>query len=175
MKQLSILLFVLAGCFAVTSVFCAETKEADKLPYSLTDAELDKKLGIDEKNVVPNEYIWVVYFHRVPGCDTCQLMSKYVYETVEKRFGNAVKERKIVLRYQNFEDRKNAALVTKLGIKSPTLAVIQVKDGKLAKTKMATQIWALAAEKEKFIDYVEKEIKAYIDESAAAQTVGNKP
>ena len=173
MKQLSILLF--AVCFAVTSVFCAETKEADKSPYSLTDAELDKKLGIDEKNVVPNEYIWVVYFHRVPGCDTCQLMSKYVYETVEKRFGNAVKERKIVLRYLNFEDRKNAALVTKLGIKSPSLAIMQVKDGRPAKTKLAAQVWAFAAEKEKFIDYVEKEIKAYTDESAAAQTVEYKP
>ena len=162
MRSLHVLLFVLATCFAVSYVCQAQTKAEDKPPYSLTDVELDKKLGIEEKTELPKEYIWVVYFHRVPGCDTCQLMSKYIYETVEKQFSDDVKGKKIVLRFQNFEDRKNAALVQKLGIKSPSLAIIQIKDGKLVKAKLAGQIWSLAAEKEKFVDYVEKEIKAYI-------------
>jgi len=148
-------------CFAVSTVFCAEKTDEDKPPYYLTDAELDKKLGVDEKVDAPKEYVWVIYFHRVPGCDTCQLMSKYIYETIKERFGGDVKGRKIVLRYRDFEEKKNADLVKKLGIKSPSLAVIQIKDGKMAKAKPAAKIWSLAAEKDKFIDYVEKEIKSY--------------
>ncbi|MCL2744043.1 MAG: nitrophenyl compound nitroreductase subunit ArsF family protein [Planctomycetaceae bacterium] len=164
MRLFHVLLFVLASCFTVASVFSAEKKETDKPPYYLTDAELDKKLGIDEKTESPKEYIWAVYFHRVPGCDTCQLMSKYIYETIEKRFGDDVKSRNIVLRYRNFEEKNNAALVKKLGIKTPSLAVIQIKDGKMVKAKLADKIWSLAAEKEKFLDYVEKEIKVYTAE-----------
>jgi hypothetical protein len=164
MRLLPVLLFVLTACFAVAHVCNAQTKEEEKPPYYLTDAELDKKLGIDEKADAPKEYIWVVYFHRVPGCATCQLMSKYIYETVEKRFGDDVKGKNIVLRFQNFEERKNAALVQRLAIKSPMLAIIQVKDGKLVKAKHADKVWTLAAEKEKFMDYVEKEIKTYIEE-----------
>ena len=161
MKHFHVLLFFLASCFAVTEISRAEKAEENKPPYYLTDAELDKKLGIDENAEAPKEYLWVVYFHRVPGCDTCQLMSKYVYETMEKRFAEDVKNRRIVLRYKNFEDPKNASLVKSLGIKSPSLAVVQVKDGKMAKAKLAAKIWSLAAEKEKFIEYVEAEIKSY--------------
>ena len=163
MRPFPLLLFVLAACLTALNVFGAEKKE-DKPPYYLTDAELDKKLGVDEKAEAPTEYVWVVYFHRVPGCDTCQLMSKYIYETVKERFGDGVEEKKIVLRYKNFEEKKNADLVKKLGIKSPSLAVIQIKDGKMVKAKLADKIWSLAAEKKKFLDYVEKEIKVYADE-----------
>jgi hypothetical protein len=164
MKLLPTLLFVLAAYVTASNVLCQERREDDRPPYYLTDEELDKKLGIDEKTEAPKEYVWVVYFHRVPGCATCQLMSKYIYETVEKQFGDNVKAKEIVLRYQNFEDRKNAGLVKKLGIKSPSLAVVQIKDGKLVKAKLADKIWALAAEKEKFVDYVEEEIKTYTEE-----------
>jgi hypothetical protein len=118
----------------------------------------------NKKTETLKEYVWVVYFHRVPGCDTCQLMSKYIFETVNERFGDDVKGKKIVLHYRNFEEKKNADLVKKLGIKSPMLAVIQIKDGKMVKAKLADKIWSLAAEKKKFIDYVEKEIETYTDE-----------
>ena len=164
MKPLPVLLFFLVAWFAAANIFSAEKKEEDnKPPYYLTDAQLDKALGIDEKVKAPKEYVWVVYFHRVPGCDTCQVMSKYIYETVKARFGDDVKDRKIVLRYRDLEDKKNADLIKKLGIKSPMLAVIQIKDGKMAKAKLADKIWSLAAEKKKFMDYVEKEIEAYTD------------
>jgi hypothetical protein len=168
MRLLPALLFVLAVCIAAPRAISTEKKEEEKPPYYLTDAELDKKLGVADDEALkveaPKEYIWVVYFHRVPGCATCQLMSKYIYETVEKRFGDQVKGKEIVLRFQNFEERKNAALVQRLGIKSPMLAIIQVKDGKLVKAKHADKVWTLAADKDKFIDYVEKEIKTYAEE-----------
>ena len=164
MRLLPVFLFVLVACFAVTNVFSAEKKDDDKPPYYLTDAELDKTLGVDEKAEAPKAYVWVVYFHRVPGCDTCQLMSKYIYETVNKRFADETKAKQLVLRYRDFEDEKNADLVKKLNIKSPSLAIIQVKDGKLAKAKMAGKIWSLAADKEKFMDYVADEIKSYLSE-----------
>ena len=169
MRQIPITLFVLISFLAVSSSWGNEKKKDDRPPYYLTDAELDKKLGVDEKVVTPKEYVWIVYFHRVPGCDTCQLMSKYIYETVSKRFSDAVKEKRIVLRYRDFEEKKNADLVKRLGIKSPSLAIIQIKEGKMAKAKLADKIWTLAAEKEKFMDYVEKEIKSYFPESEEKQ------
>ena len=139
-------------------------QEDNRPPYYLADAELDKKLGVDEKTETPKEYVQVIYFHRVPGCDACQLMSKYVYETVKRLFADDVKEKRIVLRYRNFEEEKNADLVEKLGIKSPSLAVIQIEDGEMVKAKLAGKIWSLVAEKEKFIRYVAEEMKSYLPE-----------
>ena len=159
-----VILVLVASFFYVSTVFAQQKMDENKPPYYLTDVELDKKLGIDEKKEAPKEYVWVIYFHRVPGCDTCQLMSKYVFETFKERFGDETKGKQIVLRYKNFEDRKNLDLVRKLKIQSPLLAIIFVKDGKMVKAKFATKIWSLTTEKEKFMEYVEKEIKVYSDE-----------
>lgn len=159
-RLLTIMLVLTAVAFAQTMVQ-AQEKTDDKPPYYLTDEDLDKKLGVDEKAETPETYIWLVYFHRVPGCATCQLMSKSIYETVDTKFKEDVKTKGIVLRYQNFEDKKNAELVKKLKVQSPSLAIMVVKDGKLVKAKMAGQIWSLAGDKKKFIEYVEKEINGY--------------
>jgi hypothetical protein len=160
MRSLHVLLIVLASCFGAGNVFGAED---DAPPYYLTDTELDKKLGVDEKIEAPKEYVWVVYFHKVPGCDNCQLMSKYTFDTVKELFANEVKARKIVLRYQDFENKKNIELVRRLNISSPTLAIIQIRDGKPVKAKRAAEIWSEAADKENFMFYVEMEIRAYAD------------
>jgi len=139
--------------------------EDEPLLCHLTDAELDKKLGVDEKTKAPVEYVWVIYFHQVPVCDTCQLMTNLIYETLRERFADEVKGKQLVLRYRDFESEQNAALVKKLGIKSPSLVVSQIKNGKMVKAKRPGKIWTLAAEKEEFMDYVAKEILAYLPES----------
>ena len=162
MKRMIAFLFVLSAVALSPVVVQADDKKKDdKPPYYLTDEELDKKLGVDEKSEVPEIFVWAVYFHRVPGCDTCQLMSKYIYETVDTRFKDDVKVKDLVLRYRNFEEKKNAELVKKLKIKSPSLAIMIVKDGKLSKAKLAGKIWSLAKDKDEFMDYVEAEINAY--------------
>jgi len=135
----------------------------------LTDAELDKKLGVDEKTKVPAEYVWVIYFHQVPVCETCQLMTNLIYETLSERFADEVQGKQLVLRYRNFESEQNAALVKKLGIKSPSLVVSQIKSGKMVKAKLPGKIWTLVAEKEEFIDYTAREIQAYFPECEGKQ------
>ncbi|MCL2624246.1 MAG: nitrophenyl compound nitroreductase subunit ArsF family protein [Planctomycetaceae bacterium] len=171
MRPLPIFLIVFLSLVTASQVMgqIKDEKEDNRPPYYLTDVALDKKLGIDEKTEAPKEYIWLVYFHRVPGCDTCQLMSKYIYETVAERFAEDVKEKKVVLRYRNFEETKNAGLVKMLGVKSPSLAIIHVKDGKLVKAKFAGKIWSLASEKEKFLKHVEDETKPYLTELKEAK------
>jgi hypothetical protein len=152
---------VFALLFTVSHAWGQASRVDDRPPYYLTDAELDKKLNVPEKMDAPKEYVWLIYFHRVPGCATCQLMSKYIYETVEKRFADDVKDKTIVLRYKNLDDPKNAELVKRFTIKSPMLVLVHIKDGKLVKAKHGDKIWSLAAEKNKFIEYVEKEIKTF--------------
>lgn len=170
MKRMIAILFVLSAVVLSPMITQAdEKKKDDKAPYYLTDEELDKKLGVDEKTELPEVFVWVVYLHRVPGCDTCQLMSKYIYETVDTRFKDDTKIKEIVLRYRNFEDKKNADLVKKLKIQSPSLAIMIVKNGKLVKAKLAGKIWSLAKDKDEFIDYVEKEINAYKKEIKEAK------
>lgn len=163
MKQLLAFLVVLSVVFLLpTAARANEKKEGDDpVPYRLTDEELDEKLGVDEDAEAPEIFVWVVYFHRVPGCDTCKKMAKYVFETVDTRFKDDTRIKKVVLRYRDIEEKKNADLVKKLKIRSPALALMIVDDGKLTKAKIAGKIWSHVGDKDKFMDYVEEEIAAY--------------
>lgn len=158
MKKIMVLMMV-------TCVFTAlslAAEEADKPPYYLSAEALDASLGVDADAEKPANFVRAVYFHRVPGCATCQKMSKYIFETVKTQFPADVKDKKLVLRYMNFEDAKNAKVVKAFDIKSPTLAIIDVRDGKDARVKKAARLWELSADKAKFQAYVAEELKAYL-------------
>lgn len=135
--------------------------QKDRAPYYMSDQDLDKTFDVKENTKMPDDYIRVLYFHRVPGCSTCQTMSKYIYETILK-YPEDVKNRRIVLRYFNFEDPKNAKLVKVFRIASPTLVLIQGRGGKDIKAKYADKIWSLAGDKVTFMKYVGKEIDEYV-------------
>lgn len=162
MKRISSILILVSLVLFAASLAQAQD---DKPPYYLTDEALDNLLSVDKQAAAPKKFVWVVYFHRTPGCATCQLMSKYVLEIAKTKFAEDVKSKDIMLRYRNFEEPKNAELVKKLNVKSPSLAILVAEDGKLVKAKLAGQIWSLAAEKEKFFDYVTKEIDSYKKET----------
>lgn len=137
-------------------------QQADKPPYYLSAEALDASLGVDADAEKPANFVRAVYFHRVPGCATCQKMSKYIFETVKTQFPADVKDKKLVLRYMNFEDAKNAKVVKAFDIKSPTLVIIDVRDGKDTRVKKAARLWELSADKAKFQTYVAEELKAYL-------------
>lgn len=137
--------------------------QKDVAPYHLTNEQLDKTFGIKPDTKRPDDYVRVLYFHRVPGCATCQTMSKYVCETILKTYSEEVKNRQIVLRYFNFEDPKNAKLVKTFKIASPSLVLIQGRNGKDVKAKKADKIWSLAGDKAAFMKYVRKEINDYLE------------
>lgn len=143
--------------------------QKEKAPYYMTDDELDKTFDVKAETKKSNDYVRVLYFHRVPGCSTCQTMSKYVYETILKTYSREVKNRQVVLRYFNFEDPKNAKLVKTFKIASPTLVLIQGRNGKDIKAKYADKIWSLAGDKAAFMKYVGKEIDGYLKSQEQTQ------
>ena len=161
---LTLLLAVLAPFALVPSAVSANGPETDRVPYHLTPAQLNQSLEIRPDTARPDDYVRVLYFHRVPGCPTCQLMSKYVYETIKTRFSKEVQNREVIISFHNFEDSRNAKLVKTFNIGSPSLVLIQGRDGKDVKAKTAGKIWPLAGDREKFFDYVEGEIDAYLQE-----------
>ena len=133
---------------------------------ALSDEELDRWFGVEESNIgkTPDDYVWVVYFHRLPECEACRTMSLHLQEFFSSRFSGEVKRRRIVFRYRNFEDGTNAALVQKLKIASPALVVMLVKDKKPVEAKLAGRIWSLTAEQQELFDYLSEMIREYLDE-----------
>ena len=148
-----------------TETLSFEYEEEESLS-ALSDTELDRYFGVEEEALgkTPAQYVWVVYFHRLPECESCREMSQHLRELFTRRFHDDVKQQRIVYRYRDFEDHSNAALVQKLKITSSTLAIMFVKDGKPLKAKLAWRIWSLTAEREELFDYLGEMIQEYLDE-----------
>ncbi|MDR0310847.1 MAG: hypothetical protein LBJ21_04605 [Acidobacteriota bacterium] len=67
-RKLVVACFLCALALMPLSLQAEEKKDYNENPlYYLTDAELDKFLGVSEKTVAPKEYVRLIYFHRVPG------------------------------------------------------------------------------------------------------------
>ena len=171
-KSIPVIVFVLLAQAAV-----AENKEVYKVtaldakpPYHLSIDELDEALGVDPEAERPKDFVRVIYFHIVPGCDICQVMSKNVFQTLITSFKDELKSKRVILRFYDMEDEKNAKIVQAFDVKGPSLYIVQGIDGKDAKAKNADQIWSLVTTKKKFLEYVEKEVRAYLsDETAPAK------
>lgn len=92
-------------------------------------------------------------------------MATYVFETVVDKFQKEVREKRVELRYVDFEAPKNRRLATTLKICAPTLALVVGRDGKDRRAKKATQIWALVGDEARFKRYVETEIRDALRET----------
>ena len=156
-----------------TETFVFESEEEEELVEepveslsALSDEELDRWFGVEESNIgkTPEDYVWIVYFHRLPECAACRTMSLHLQEFFSSRLPDEVKRRRIVFRYRNFEDGANAALVQKLKIAGPALVVMLVKDKKPVQAKLAGQIWSLTAEQQELFDYLGEMIQEYLGE-----------
>ncbi len=143
---------------SATRAAAEKTQGEERAPYYWTPEELGAKIGVDVNARRPDDYVRVVYFHRTPGCANCQKMATYVFETVREKFRNEVREKRLELRYVDFEAPKNRRLASTLKIGGPTLALVVGRDGKDRRAKKATQIWASVGDEARFKRYVETEI-----------------
>jgi thiol-disulfide isomerase/thioredoxin len=109
----------------------------------------------------PADRVVVMYFHRVPGCPTCQKMRGYTQEAVKGEFAKQIKDGKVELHYINFEDQKNAALTQGYKVSGPTLIVARVAGNKVAEYKNLTEIWSKVVDKPAFVKYVQENVKGY--------------
>ncbi len=107
----------------------------------------------------PADRVVVMYFHRVPGCATCQKMAAYSEEAVKKGFAKDVKDGKVEFYTIDFEDANNAALVRGYKISGPALIVAKVAAKKVAEYKNLTEIWSKVGDKPAFIEYVQTNVK----------------
>ena len=109
----------------------------------------------------PADRVVVMYFHRVPGCPTCQKMRAYTQDAVKDEFAKQIKDGKVELHFINFEDQKNATLTKGYKVSGPTLIVARVTGNKVTEYKNLTEMWSKVGDKKAFIDYVQSAVKDY--------------
>jgi len=110
----------------------------------------------------PAGQVVVTYFHTTFRCPTCKKLEAYSRETVENDFAKQIKENKIVFRTVNLEEAENEHFIKDYKLYTKSLIVSLQENGKEIRWKNLPDIWRLVHSREKFEEYVQSEIEAYL-------------
>jgi thiol-disulfide isomerase/thioredoxin len=113
------------------------------------------------KEDAPKDRVVVMYFHRTERCPTCLKMGSYSEEAVKKGLAKEIKAGKVAFHFIDFEDEKNERFTKAYKIEGPTLIVARVSEKKVAQYKSLDEMWTKVREKDKFIEYVQTNVKEY--------------
>ncbi|MCK9432600.1 MAG: nitrophenyl compound nitroreductase subunit ArsF family protein [Candidatus Omnitrophica bacterium] len=138
MKRLFLVILAAVAVISASAVFAADSSSAKTIAY---------------------------YFHGSFRCPTCMKMEKYSREAVDSNFKDALASGKLEFKAVNVEEGGNEHFVNDYKLYTKTLILSMTKDGKEIKSKNLDKIWELARNKQKFIDYVTSEVKAFMKDT----------
>lgn len=107
-------------------------------------------------------YVRVIYFHGENRCQTCIKIEGLCDGAMKDYFKNQIQSGTVKWEVINFDEKKNEHYVDKFELYSQTLILIKYKNGKETDWKSLEKIWQLYGDKQKFYNYVKKEVDSYL-------------
>ncbi len=116
----------------------------------------------------PVHYVHVYYFHGKVRCHSCNIIEKLTLETVRDFFPEELEKGRLKLSVVNVSDGENEHFVQEYSLYSQSVILSEMKDGKEVSWKNLIRVWELVQSEEKFKEYVQGEVKAYLEKTGKA-------
>ena len=108
--------------------------------------------------------VLVTYYYTSYRCPTCKKLETYSRQAIEEGFPAELEEKRIVFRTLNLDEAENKRYVEDYKLVTKSLIVSLNRDGKETKWKNLPDIWKLVGDQEKFVEYVQRETKRFLEE-----------
>ena len=105
------------------------------------------------------------YFYGNVRCATCRKIEAYTTACVKERFADATESGKLRFETLNTDADGNEQYVLDYELSTRSVVVAELEDGKPVRWKKLEKIWDLVTDEPKFLDYIETETRAFLDES----------
>ena len=113
----------------------------------------------------PQAKVIAYYFLGSFRCITCTNMEKYSREAIQVNFQDEINSGKLEFKAVNVEAPGNEHFVNDYQLYTKALILSLVKDGKEVKSENLDKIWELARNKQKFMDYVTRELSEFMKDA----------
>jgi hypothetical protein len=107
----------------------------------------------------------VTYFHTTARCTSCLKIEDLTNATMTTRFAGPIAEKRMVWRSLNLDEPGNDHFVKDYGLYTKSVVVSEVRDGREIRWKNLDQVWKLLGDPSAFQDYVEREVRAFLEEA----------
>jgi hypothetical protein len=111
-----------------------------------------------------NNAIVVYYFHRTIRCPSCTLLEEVTREAVKFGFDRELKSGSVRMVTINIDKKDHEHFVDDYKLNVQSVIVSQVVHGKEKRWKNLDQVWTLLENEGHLLEYIQKEIKGYLQE-----------
>lgn len=163
--KITILLGVILA-LAVFQAFCQGT-QASK-PKGKVGASADTKTTSAATQTTPapkaaQEKLVVYYFYTTYRCHSCTMIENLTKTAVEAGFKDLLASGRVEFKGINIEQPGNEHYVQDYKLYTKSVVVSDIKDNKETRWKNLDQVWQLLGNENKFIEYVQREVKTYLE------------
>jgi len=119
-------------------------------------------LGGSQAAAAPTDGVVVYYAHGNTRCPTCRKIETQSHEAVTAGFSEELEVGKLAWEIVNYEKPAGEHFIADYEVQMPVVVLVEMKNGQPGKWKRLDEVWGLVDEKDQFIDYVQKEIRAML-------------
>jgi hypothetical protein len=112
-------------------------------------------LGAGDRQIV----VTYVYFGK--RCATCRRLEAYSREAMETGFASEIAAGTVVWRAVNADEPAHKHYLDDYELYAKAVIVSDVRAGEEVRWKNLTRVWELNNDKEAFVEYVQREVRAY--------------
>lgn len=105
----------------------------------------------------------VYYLHGTFRCQSCNTIERLTKIAVETGFKEQLKNGRVEIRVINVEEKGNEHFVNDYKLYTKSVILSDLKNGKEGKWKNLDQVWTLLHDEGKFIEYIQKEVKSFLE------------
>ena len=157
-------IFILTGMF----VFCQSdttSKQTDTVALKQTAKTAERETMNENKNgrsTANGKELIVYYFHGNFRCRSCTMIENLTRQAVNTGFPDQLKHKRVVLKVINIEEPGNEHFVQDYKLYTKSVILSDRLNGKEQRWKNLDKVWTLLGDEQKFIDYIQTEVKALL-------------
>jgi hypothetical protein len=111
----------------------------------------------------PAHVVRVYYFHGNARCVSCRKIEALAGESVRAAFADEMKQGKVEWLVVNVEEPSNKHFIQDYKLYTKSLVVVDLVEGTQVRWKNLERIWELLREDEAFRQYVQGEVRSYLE------------
>ncbi len=127
---------------------------------TITKSEADKPAKIDNSSTIS---VKAYYFHGARRCKTCLALESNAKKALETFFPEEMDQRIIAWQAVNTDQKENKHFEKEYDLMFSSLIFAKYKGDKQVEWKNLHKVWQLVRDESAFEEYVQKEMKAYLE------------
>lgn len=113
----------------------------------------------------PPATVQATYFHYEYRCISCVKLERWAASAIQSGLKDSIKTGRLKWGTMDMESPQGSALADKIGLMNKNVALMEMRGGKMVRSKELVHTWKLLRDSSAFANYVKSETIAFLKEA----------